>query len=104
MPQLIQDMSLNFKKAYVQYYNATRWTSYVDNPDCVLHEVNYEYYKAIKDVADNASSYFWLIVILCAAGGLVIIALIIVIIKCRGKGDDDEDQEDNKLGPTTKEP
>ena len=77
MNQKIEEMPNEFYKAFIAYGNMTRWTDYLENPDCVKQTINSQYWKAITLVKYHD------IVILAGRAGIIlylIFALIIAII------------------------
>lgn len=95
MTQPFASMGTSFFNAYIAYNQATRWSSFVDNADCVRSVINNDYWTAMANAnpSSGSSFYTWLIIILAIAGAIIIIAVIVIIMRCKKSSSTDEDQD-----------
>eukprot|EP00830_Metopus_es_P013824 TRINITY_DN3487_c0_g1_i1.p1 TRINITY_DN3487_c0_g1~~TRINITY_DN3487_c0_g1_i1.p1 ORF type:complete len:405 (+),score=64.23 TRINITY_DN3487_c0_g1_i1:67-1281(+) len=96
LPRKIEDMGMDFYKAYYAYNLMTRWITYYNNPQCLKKSLNFDHWYA-KDKIDgeeNSSTGNVVLYVLIGIGAFILIAVIgIVIFLCRRKGEDDIEKE-----------
>jgi len=102
----MNEISVEYAKAYVLYHNMTAWSTYHNNPECVKNMLYPQYWAAIKTVKgeeeeeDKFGLYLFLGV---AIGAVVVIAvLLLVIYMKKGKSEEEEGTTSDPMKVETK--
>ena len=90
----LENMPVEYFKAYIAYMNMTKGYSFQDNPECVKKMINKVYWKGIEilnDVEDVGESN--VVVILCIVAGVFVVAIVLFIMYFRTSGHKENEEE-----------
>jgi len=89
----ISEMSLEFKRAYVEYIEM-RFPELTENVSpCFKKTFFQDYWKAKTDVLDDDDKFGLYLFLAVATGAIVVIAILLLVIYFRRKSDDTPEEE-----------
>ena len=92
----LEEMPIEFHKAYLAYKRMTSYAAYLDNSECVKKTINYQYWTSVnitQNAEEDEGTRAGIIVFLTIAVIAVAILLVVVIVvyfKREAKKEEDE--------------
>ena len=79
----LEDMGVEYNKAYISYYDTLNWASYYKNPEFIKDTIHYEYWYANNVVSkDEQSEFGFLILIICLVATVIISTISLILLFC----------------------